>query len=67
MYLEEIRDKICDLSENKEDILDVSFISHVIGSLPEKYHSEGLLLSHMLFETSGKGITIKKMQSMLNV
>jgi hypothetical protein len=45
MYLEEIRDKICDLSENKKEILDVSFISHVIGSLPEKYHSEGLLLS----------------------
>jgi len=65
--LEEFQDKICDLSENKEEILDVSFISHIIGSLPEKYHSEGLLLSQMLYDTSGKGITIKKMQSMLNV
>jgi len=67
MYLEEIQDKIYDLSENKEEISDVSFISHVIGSLPEKYHSEGLLLSQMLYDTSGKGVTIKKMQSMLNV
>jgi len=63
MYLEEIWDKICDLSENKEEILDVSFVSHVIGSLLEKYHSEG----QMLYDTSGKGITIEKMQSMLNV
>jgi hypothetical protein len=67
MYLEEIWDKIRDLSENKKEILDVSFISHVIGSLLEKYHSEGLLLSQMLYDMSGKGVTIKKMQSKLNV
>jgi hypothetical protein len=67
MYLEEIWDKICNLSENKEEILDVSFISHVIGSLPEKYHSVGLLLSQMLYDTGRKGVTIKKMQSMLDV
>jgi hypothetical protein len=67
MYLEEIQNKICDLSENKEEILDVSFISHIIGSLPEKYHSEGLLLSQMLYDMSGKGVTIEKMQSMLSV